>query len=92
MLIAEEDNRFYEHSGVNFTQYFRRRSRNPGRSYPSRGQHGYPAVGKNVFDLRDRTYDRKILEVFLAMRLERFVPKKKIMELYLDRVYFGGGL
>ncbi len=49
-------------------------------------------LARNVFDLRDRTYDRKILEVFLAMRIERFVPKKKIMELYLNRVYFGGGL
>jgi len=49
-------------------------------------------LARNTFDLRDRTYDRKILEVFLAMRIDKALPKDKIMELYLNRVYFGGGL
>jgi len=49
-------------------------------------------LARNTFDLKDRTYDRKILEVFLAMRIDKAVPKNKILELYLNRVYFGGGL
>src|SRR6478736_1174640 len=92
-VIAEEDNRFYEHSGVDFFGMFRALLKN---TQAGRIRQGASTVtqqlARNVFDLRDRTYDRKILEVFLAMRLERFVPKKKIMELYLNRVYFGGGL
>src|SRR5271165_7680146 len=92
-VIAAEDNRFYEHSGVDFFGMFRALLKN---TQAGRIRQGASTVtqqlARNVFDLRDRTYDRKILEVFLAMRLERFVPKKKIMELYLNRVYFGGGL
>jgi len=92
-VIAEEDNRFYEHSGVDFFGMFRALLKN---TQAGRIRQGASTVtqqlARNVFDLRDRTYDRKILEVFLAMRIERSVPKNKIMELYLNRVYFGGGL
>jgi 1A family penicillin-binding protein len=92
-VIAEEDNRFYEHSGVDFLGIFRALLKN---TQAGRIRQGASTVtqqlARNVFDLRDRTYDRKILEVFLAMRVERSVPKNKIMELYLNRVYFGGGL
>jgi membrane peptidoglycan carboxypeptidase len=92
-VVAEEDNRFYEHGGVDFYGIFRALIKN---TQAGRIRQGASTVtqqlARNVFDLRDRTYDRKILEVFLAMRLERFVPKNKIMELYLNRVYFGGGL
>src|ERR1700686_4489478 len=92
-VIAEEDNRFYEHRGVDFFGMFRALIKN---TQAGRIRQGASTVtqqlARNVFDLRDRTYDRKILEVFLAMRIERSVPKNKIMELYLNRVYFGGGL
>jgi membrane peptidoglycan carboxypeptidase len=92
-VIAEEDNRFYEHSGADFYGMFRALLKN---TQAGRIRQGASTVtqqlARNVFDLRDRTYDRKILEIFLAMRIERYVPKNKIMELYLNRVYFGGGL
>ena len=92
-VISEEDNRFYEHSGVDFLGMFRALLKN---TQAGRIRQGASTVtqqlARNIFDLRDRTYDRKILEVFLAMRIERFVPKNKVMELYLNRVYFGGGL
>src|SRR3984893_11432440 len=92
-VISEEDNRFYEHSGVDFLGMFRAMLKN---TQAGRIRQGASTVtqqlARNIFDLRDRTYDRKILEVFLAMRIERFVPKNKVMELYLNRVYFGGGL
>jgi 1A family penicillin-binding protein len=92
-VIAEEDNRFYEHRGVDFYGIFRALLKN---TQAGRIRQGASTVtqqlARNVFDLGDRTYHRKILEVFLAMRIERSVPKNKIMELYLNRVYFGGGL
>jgi membrane peptidoglycan carboxypeptidase len=92
-VVAEEDNRFYEHAGVDFYGIFRALVKNTRAGRIRQGASTVTQqLARNVFDLRDRTYDRKILEVFLAMRIERFVPKNKIMELYLNRVYFGGGL
>ena len=92
-VVAAEDNRFYEHSGVDLFGIFRAMLKN---TQAGRIRQGASTVtqqlARNVFDLRDRTYDRKILEVFLAMRIERTMPKAKIMELYLNRVYLGGGL
>jgi membrane peptidoglycan carboxypeptidase len=92
-VIAEEDNRFYEHRGVDFYGIFRALLKNTQAGRISQGASTVTQqLARNVFDLGDRTYHRKILEVFLAMRIERSVPKNKIMELYLNRVYFGGGL
>ena len=92
-VVAAEDNRFYEHSGVDLFGIFRAMLKN---TQAGRIRQGASTVtqqlARNVFDLRDRTYDRKILEVFLAIRIERTMPKTKIMELYLNRVYLGGGL
>ena len=48
-------------------------------------------LARNSFELRERTYKRKLVEMFLALRIERNFPKAKIMELYLNRVYFGSG-
>jgi 1A family penicillin-binding protein len=92
-VIAEEDSRFYEHSGVDLYGIFRALVRNTQAGRIRQGASTITQqLARNVFDLKDRTYDRKILEVFLAIRIERSVAKNKIMELYLNRVYFGGGL
>jgi penicillin-binding protein 1A len=92
-VIASEDSRFYEHQGVDFLGIFRALLKN---TQAGRIRQGASTVtqqlARNAFDLRDRTYDRKILEVVLAMRIERSLPKNKIMELYLNRAYLGGGL
>jgi 1A family penicillin-binding protein len=92
-VISAEDNRFYEHSGVDLWGMFRAAFKN---TQAGRIRQGASTVtqqlARNAFDLRDRTYDRKILEVFLAMRVDKALPKSKIMEHYLNRVYFGGGL
>src|ERR1700747_2521724 len=92
-VIASEDSRFYEHQGVDLFGIFRAMLKN---TQAGRIRQGASTVtqqlARNVFDLRDRTYDRKILEMFLAIRIERTIPKAKIMELYLNRVYLGGGL
>jgi 1A family penicillin-binding protein len=92
-VISAEDNRFYEHSGVDLVGIFRALLKNTKAGRIRQGASTVTQqLARNVFDLRDRTYDRKILEVFLAMRIERSMPKTKIMELYLNRVYLGGGL
>jgi len=45
-----------------------------------------------VFSLKEKTYRRKLLEIFLATRIEDNFGKQKILELYLNRIYFGGGM
>ncbi len=92
-VISAEDNRFYEHSGVDLWGIFRAAFKNTQAGRIRQGASTLTQqLARNAFDLRDRTYDRKILEVFLAMRIDKALPKNKILELYLNRVYFGGGL
>ncbi|MBV9392750.1 MAG: PBP1A family penicillin-binding protein, partial [Verrucomicrobia bacterium] len=92
-VVAAEDNRFYEHTGVDLLGIARAFLKNAKSGRIKQGASTVTQqLARNTFDLRDRTYDRKILEVFLAMRIEKSVPKNKIMELYLNRVYLGGGL
>jgi 1A family penicillin-binding protein len=92
-VISAEDNRFYEHSGVDLWGIFRAAFKNTQAGRIRQGASTLTQqLARNTFDLRDRTYDRKILEVFLAMRIDKALPKSKVLELYLNRVYFGGGL
>lgn len=92
-LISAEDNRFYEHQGIDFWGMIRAAFKNTAAGRIRQGASTLTQqLARNTFDLRDRTYDRKILEVFLAMRIDKALPKDKIMEMYLNRVYFGGGL
>src|SRR5207248_3224780 len=49
-------------------------------------------LARNSFALKEKTYRRKLLEIFVAERIEQHFDKQKIMELYLNRIYFGGGL
>lgn len=48
-------------------------------------------LARNIFLTADRTYLRKVREAILALAIERKFSKQQIMELYLNRVYFGGG-
>jgi 1A family penicillin-binding protein len=92
-VISAEDNRFYEHSGIDLWGIFRAAFKNTQAGRIRQGASTLTQqLARNAFDLKDRTYDRKILEVFLAMRIDKALPKNKILELYLNRVYFGGGL
>ncbi len=92
-VVSAEDNRFYEHGGIDFFGMFRAALKNTEAGRIRQGASTLTQqLARNTFDLKDRTYDRKILEAFLAMRIEKTLPKDRIMELYLNRVYFGGGL
>jgi len=91
-VVAEEDNRFYEHSGVDFFGIARAAIANYRAGKTAQGGSTVTQqLARNSFDLRERTYRRKIIEMFLAMRIEQVLSKEQIMELYLNRVYFGSG-
>ncbi|HET9176155.1 MAG TPA: transglycosylase domain-containing protein, partial [Pseudolabrys sp.] len=91
-FIAIEDRRFYDHHGVDPFGI--------GRAFVANVMHRTVAQGgstitqqlaKNLFLTQERTINRKLQEVVLALWLERKFSKAQILEMYLNRVYFGAG-
>src|SRR5260221_2484409 len=71
-LISAEDNRFYEHRGIDFWGMVRAAFNTTAAGRIRQGASTLTQqLARNTFDLGDRTYDRKILEVFLAMRIDK---------------------
>ena len=89
--IAIEDSRFYEHSGVDIH----------GVARSGVGEHPTPdrscaeastitqQLARNVYLTQNKTIQRKIQEVFLAILIERNFSKDKVLELYLNQVFYG---
>ncbi len=91
-IIAQEDNRFFENGGVDSLGIVRAAWSNYRHGRIKQGASTVTQqLARNSFDLRARSIQRKIVEMFLAHRIERSLSKEKIMELYLNRVYFGSG-
>lgn len=91
-VIAAEDNKFFQHHGVDYIGVLRAAVANYRRGKISQGASTVTQqLARNSFELRERTYQRKLVEMFLARRIEQNFSKGKIMELYLNRVYFGSG-
>ncbi|WP_370183028.1 transglycosylase domain-containing protein [Alteriqipengyuania sp.] len=92
-MIAVEDRRFYSHFGIDIWRtggaliepMTGRRSRVGGTSTITQ------QLARNIFLNSNRTMDRKLREAVLAMALEMSFDKEQILELYLNKVYFGGG-
>ncbi|MES2494011.1 MAG: PBP1A family penicillin-binding protein [Pseudomonadota bacterium] len=91
-MVSVEDRRFYDHFGVDPIGI--------ARSLLVRVQSGHWRQGgstitqqlaRNVFLNNNRTFARKAREAILAIALETKFSKQQIMELYLNKVYFGGG-
>lgn len=92
-FVAIEDHRFYHHWGIDPVGITRAVVRNVTRSGSSMqgGSTLTQQLAKNLFLTQERTASRKIQEAILALWLERNYSKDQILELYLNRVYFGSG-
>lgn len=91
-FIAIEDRRFYSHFGVDPTGIARAIVANVmHRGVSQGGSTLTQQLAKNLFLTQERTLQRKLQEVELALWLERKYSKAEILELYLNRVYFGSG-
>jgi penicillin-binding protein 1A len=91
-FIAIEDRRFYHHWGIDPVGVTRALLRNAtGRGPLQGGSTLTQQLAKNLFLTQERTMSRKIQEAILALWLERKYSKDQILELYLNRVYFGSG-
>jgi len=92
-IVAIEDQRFYEHSGIDVIRIFgaavnvvrERRAAQGGSTLTQQ-------LARQSFLTPDKTVRRKIKEIIVATRLEREYSKAQILELYLNKVYFGDGL
>ncbi len=91
-FIAIEDRRFYSHVGVDPVGIARAAVANIlHRGVSQGGSTLTQQLAKNLFLTQERTMQRKLQEVELALWLERKHSKTEILELYLNRVYFGSG-
>ncbi len=91
-FIAIEDRRFYSHMGIDPMGIFRAAVANVMRRGVAQGGSTLTQqLAKNIFLTQERTMMRKLQEVELALWLEHKYSKNEILELYLNRVYFGSG-
>jgi penicillin-binding protein 1A len=91
-FVAIEDRRFYHHYGVDPFGIARAFVANVlHRGVAQGGSTLTQQLAKNLFLTQERTLTRKMQEVLLAIWLERKFSKTQILELYLNRVYFGSG-
>ena len=91
-VIAIEDRRFYSHFGVDPLGLARAMVENLVEGRISQGGSTITQqLAKNLFLQPDRTIERKVQEVLLALWLEQKHSKDQILEMYLNRVYFGSG-
>ncbi|MES9991558.1 MAG: penicillin-binding protein 1A [Candidatus Thiodiazotropha sp.] len=89
-FLAAEDDRFFEHPGVDYQGIMRAAiqllltgERRQGGSTITM------QVARNFFLSSKKTYTRKLNEIFLALKIERMLSKEEILELYLNKIYLG---
>jgi penicillin-binding protein 1A len=91
-VIATEDRRFFKHWGLDPTGMLRAAFTNLRAGRVAQGGSTLTQqLAKNLFLGSERTYARKLEEIVLALWLELRLGKRNILELYLNRVYFGAG-
>jgi penicillin-binding protein 1A len=89
-IIAAEDERFYEHGGVDTLGVLRAAGANILSGGASQGASTITMqVARNFFLTRERTLTRKFSEALLAFKIEHNLPKDKILELYINQIYLG---
>ncbi|HVL65689.1 MAG TPA: PBP1A family penicillin-binding protein, partial [Vicinamibacterales bacterium] len=91
-VLAVEDQRFYEHSGVDAIRVAAAALRNVQEGRRAEGGSTITQqLARQSFLSRDKTYRRKLKEVILAAHIESVYSKEEILALYLNKVYFGDG-
>ncbi|MGU3576848.1 penicillin-binding protein 1A [Brucellaceae bacterium C25G] len=94
-FISAEDKNFYHHNGVDAGGVARAMINNVKGLGSGRRPEGASTitqqVAKNFLLSTEQTYDRKVKEAILAMRIEQAYSKDRILELYLNQIYFGVG-
>jgi penicillin-binding protein 1A len=91
-LLAREDARFYNHHGLDVIGIVRAITRNVTHlGLREGGSTITQQLARNSFRLGGRDISRKILEAFVALRIEMTYSKEQILGFYMNRIYFGSG-
>src|SRR6478672_5846957 len=91
-VLAREDTRFYEHKGIDWRGVLRALARDVvSRSAKEGASSLTMQLARNSLPLGGRTFRRKLLEAMVSLRIEREFTKQQILELYVNRIYFGSG-
>ncbi|MDQ3116961.1 MAG: PBP1A family penicillin-binding protein [Verrucomicrobiota bacterium] len=91
-LLVREDTRFYEHGGIDWRGVARALYRDILSGSIKEGASSITQqLARNSLPLGGRTISRKLLEAMVALRIERELSKDQILELYVNRIYFGSG-
>ena len=89
-ILAAEDDRFYEHGGIDFMGVARALVTNVTSGGRTQGASTITMqVARNFFLTRDKTWTRKLYEVLLAYKIEDSLSKDEILELYINQIYLG---
>jgi len=91
-LVAIEDNRFYQHGGIDVRGIARALVKDVVKGKMVEGGSTITQqLIKNKYLTREKTIDRKLKEARLAMEFEQKYSKKQILEMYFNEIYFGNG-
>ena len=89
-ILAAEDDRFYEHSGIDYLGVLRAAYSNFTAGGVRQGASTITMqVARNFFLTREKTLTRKFSEALLAFKIERSLSKDEILELYINQIYLG---
>ena len=91
-VLAREDARFYLHQGIDWRGILRALVHDVLSGSAKEGASSITQqLARNSLPLGGRTISRKLLEAMVALRIERQFTKQQILELYVNRIYFGNG-
>jgi penicillin-binding protein 1A len=91
-LLAREDTRFYQHPGIDWRGIVRALARDVLSGSAKEGASSITQqLARNSLPLGGRNLSRKFLEAMVALRIEEKFTKQQILELYVNRIYFGSG-
>ena len=91
-VLAREDARFYAHQGIDWRGILRALVHDVLSGSAKEGASSITQqLARNSLPLGGRTMSRKLLEAMVALRIERQFTKQQILELYVNRIYFGNG-
>ncbi len=95
-MIVTEDRDFYKHEGVNFLSTAKAavmlvESKLRHQDISRGGSTITQQLAKNVFLSNERSYERKVREIFIALELEKKYTKDQILEFYINNIYFANG-
>jgi penicillin-binding protein 1A len=92
-VIVAEDDTFFQHRGINYQETWNALKVDlEEKRYARGGSTITQQLAKNIFLSKEKTLARKVKEYFLAHEIEQRLPKKKILELYLNEVEWGDGI